>query len=504
MSETKRKVVDVVDIRKHSGPLMLPEGVPLPALAKAIMDRHTADEQTINASATVNAFPWETARAMSRVLMNKFGAVSEKTVTGMGFFGPYTNHPGKVEIEVGLGQTEFVPWGAPFEVPGLSGTVEIEPHREKRDGMLISKVTAQLKRMDEPAFQEIVAAVRQDIIDNSIYRGKVVKLKFDGDMPVLTFVDYKRWTPTPLRFNADLTGVIEARVLGFVNSPDLFRDIDIKPRRGVCAAGDFGTGKSQLWQLIVKTAMRANETLSEPWTVIHLEDVKDLQKALLYVRRWGRAILGGEDIDTITGGAQRDAQMNALSDALDGLESAGSAQVLLYCTTNNYDNIHPVFKRDGRFDVTLYMERPDALTIEALLRAYAGNLVSATTDLSEAANVLRGITPAAIENVVSAAKEAYVYRAAQRPTADCLSGFDFTVAAHAIIKQHKLRHKTDAAPRTQDELFGHELGKGLAQGITQAISVWRQELNDEATDELRDFDAALSRERRLASGAESY
>lgn len=487
--------VDIVAVKRHNGPITLPEELDLMEASKALAKMHAAQEQTIKPRATIRAFPWETARALKRVLEARFGMMTEKTTFSF-FFGP--QHPAAVQIDVGPGQTEFVPWGAPIEVPGLSGHLEIEV--EWQDGMMGSAITGEIKRLHEGVFAEIAAAVRQDIEDNNIYRGKVLRVAFDDAAPKITFEDTSKWDVSRLRWSQNITQTVETRVLGYIRNIELYRKAGVRSRRGVIGAGGFGTGKTKLGWLITKVAEEANTALSEPWTVLWLDDVSRLEDILkLGTARWGRLIVITEDLDRITSG-QRDEEMDTLSQAIDGSNNNGS-DVLLYATTNNYDDIHEVFKRDGRFDVKLHMTLPDVHAVEQLLWAYGGDLIADGADLSEAAFVLEGITPAAIENVVSAAKEAYINRTGSIDFQ--LNGDDLLSAAFSVKAQHAFSQRTDTTPKSKEELFGQELAKGLASGFANVVEavVTRKVHLLQAERELEEWEQRQEPTHRLAAGA---
>lgn len=460
---SKKRTVDVIDIKRHGGSLLVPESLTYAKAAELLLAKEAAEEQTINTYATVAALPWEVALSFVEVVRAKFGLM--ETLTEWTWFGP--KHPAAVEIEVGVNKTAYVPLNTPIAVPGIDGKITITGTFDDT-GRLSGRIGGTLKRKDEPTFAEIVDEVRAHIDANNIYRGQVLKLTFDeGDnTPKLKFMDTSRWNVSMLRYNAELTEQIEDRIVGFIENPDNYQRAGVRPRRGVIAAGDYGTGKTVLGKALILAAQRANATLSAPWTTIWLENVRDLEKAMLFVGRWGRTILMAEDIDQIAATQQRDERMNALSMALDGLNS--NSQTLIYVTTNNYTHIHPVLKRDGRFDVVLHMERPDAPTVEGLIRSYGGKYVARDADLTLAGIILAGITPAAIENVVAAAKESYLARTGSLDFQ--INGDDFARAARAIAKQHDLKQSVEKAPMSKEEMFGREIGRGVAAGVKEVLT----------------------------------
>lgn len=84
-------------------------------------------------------------------------------------------------------------------------------------------------------------------------------------------------------------------------------------------------------------------------------------------------------------------------------EALGKEGVVIVGATNHPDRIDPALTRSGRLDQIIHIPLPDRDTITAILKRYAGTMIS-TKDLQALAPRLAGKTGADIEALVRAAK----------------------------------------------------------------------------------------------------
>lgn len=466
------KVQDVVNVKHHDGPIMLPNtmrdkfgNTDYDPAIETLMQAKAHALQTTVFAAKIDAFPWEVAMALPDVLEEVFGAATLKTKTIETFFGPVTIHPQAREIKVGPGPKDvvLVPWGAPFNIPGLP-EVELNIESVPDQGRLCTGVHAEVKRKDHPVLQEIVDRVREYIKAKSIYKGKVLTLKFDttdgADMPVIDFLDLSGFDPSILAYDDSTTNDIKFKLLAFVDHPELCIETGIKSKQSFTLAGPRGTGKTALARWVMQ-----HGTKDGRWTAVYLQDSTDLAKALPYLARWGRSIMLAEDIDKVAGKDTPYAKVQELSLILDGLDKFDQ-EVLLLCTTNNLDDVHPMLRREGRLR-TIPVDMPDRHAAAQVLRNYAGALLGEGQSVDAAGKLLAGYPPATCEAVVGDAKRVYIARTGSLDFK--LTGEDLRVAAEGVIRERGYCHRSDQTPRSKDELFGYELGKGMAQGIELGV-----------------------------------
>jgi hypothetical protein len=474
----KRHVQDVVQIQHHDGPIMLPDSMQDqygntdydPAIKTLIAAKEHA-QQTVVFKATLDIFPWEAALALKAVLERKLGAATLVTKTFQTFFGPVTVHPQAKEIKISPDETIIVPWGAPFAVPGLEG-VELTLDSAPVEGRLGTLMEAEVKRKDEAVLKELAEDIRQYVRQHSIYKGKALTMRFEQiaqkngpalDMPVIDFLDVRNADDSKLCYQRNVEDMIEDLIVTYIRNPELCRAAGLRPKRGALFAGPYGTGKTAQGRRIIKIA-----THDGLWTAIYLRDVKDLPKALPYVERFGRTVLFAEDLDKVAAQESDYAEVQKLSTALDGVENYKS-EVFVICTTNNLDHVHKMLRRDGRFDVTVPIDLPDSEAAQRLLRAYGGMLIEEAADLTAAGEVLAGYPPATAEEVIQMAKLSYIRR--NKNLNFLLNGEDVARAAHSMIRQKAYSQKVDERPRSKDEIFGFELGTGMAAGVAAALAM---------------------------------
>lgn len=488
---------DVVAVKHHDGPILLPStmrdkygNTDFDPAIKALTQAKAHESQVVAFRATVDAFPWETSLALVAVLEEEFGAAT--MITKMGWFGP--EHPEAVEVKVGPGKTKLIPWGAPFRIPGLD-EVELSLTTGRENGRMTTIMTAEVKRRYEPVLKELAGKIRTWLLTNSIYKGQALKIGFDQQgNPEIDFLDLASFDDSRLNYTREVESIIEDSILTPIRYPELCEAAGIRKKRAALAAGPYGTGKTALMRKIMRVATLPLMGHAR-WTGVYLTDVSQLSLALPYVERWGRTVVCAEDLDKVAS-AGRDEMVQKMSTALDGLENY-SSQVFVICTTNNLDNIHPVLRREGRFDVTIPVDLPDAEAVVRLLRAYGGSLISELADLSKASQILKGFPPATAEEVVQVAKLSYIRR--QENTAFLLDGEDIYRAALQVQAQRRYSQKVDQTPSSKDELFGMELGRGLAQGMAEAFD--RVLARGQETFETDDMESRLTgRSPRLVLG----
>lgn len=487
---SKATVQDVVLVKHHDGPIMLPESMrdqlgntDYDAAIKAFMDAKAHEAQTTVFSAKLDVFPWEAALEMPNVLEEMFGSATVKTKTYMTFFGPVTEHPQAREIKVGPKPEDIVliPWGAPFRVPGLD-EVELTIANMMDGGRLQTQISSEVKRKHQPVLQSIVEKLRDRVARFSIYRHKILQLQFDGDMPIIDFIDLDA-KELGLVYNRDVEKQLRAHLHGFIKHPDLWAVGGLGSKRGALFVGPYGTGKSAQIRAIMREAVRYG------WTCVYLKDAKDIAKAMPYIARWGRTVLGAEDIDKVANKDTPQDKVQALSLILDGVTSY-AAEVQLICTSNNLDHIHPILRRHGRFDITVLMGLPNPEAGERLLKLFAGNLLAEGADLQRAGRAIAGLMPSTIREVINRAKAYYIERQGNLDFA--LTGDDMYHAAVEIATEQGITQQVDKTPRSKDEIFGFELGKGLSEGIDHGVRTIVASLRAQSEDGHGERDEILS------------
>lgn len=268
---------------------------------------------------------------------------------------------------------------------------------------------ARVKRKHEPAMREIFAAVKAQLKERSLYKGRAIRVKFpeDGDWsanivntaPV--FMDLNGISDSDLILNSAVQFALESNVFTLVENTDLCRKARIPLRHGMLLAGPYGTGKTLTAKVI------AAKCVQNGWTFVYLEQVKDIAHGLRVAEMFAPAVLFAEDIDSVVG-ANRDADMNQILNVLDGIDTKSKA-IVSVLTTNRLEAIHRSFLRAGRIDTVVEYELPDGPTawrfVELYCRDAKGNsLLGPNVNQFEVGEAFAGLLPAFIAEAIQKAK----------------------------------------------------------------------------------------------------
>jgi transitional endoplasmic reticulum ATPase len=147
--------------------------------------------------------------------------------------------------------------------------------------------------------------------------------------------------------------------------PELFRQLGVRPARGILLHGPPGTGKTRLIRALAGEANVAVHLLSGPSVVgmAYGETEKNIRKLFDDATRTAPSVILVDELDSIAPnraqvGSQGDSRAVAqLLAALDGLVAADGVAVV--ATTNRLAAVDPAFRRPGRFDKEVYVGPPD-------------------------------------------------------------------------------------------------------------------------------------------------
>jgi transitional endoplasmic reticulum ATPase len=442
------------------------------------------EEQVINWSETIDAYPLDGALALQRVLESRFGGA---TKTGaIGWFGMEIP-PFMVSIEVGVNETAHVPWGY-FTIP-IMPEHKIHASIEEKDKQLYFQLTAAIKRKYQPMMDQIVQQVRAEVKNGSIYKGQAFRLKFPTDNEAAQsnfnpsdfaprFIDVAKKTDT-LILSESVKEQVETYLFTPVVATELTRTHGIPLKRGILLEGKYGTGKT------LTAAVLSALCVANGWTFIYLQNVVDLERAMRFARRYEPAVIFSEDIDTVMKTAKdgaRDEEMNKILNTIDGVDMKNIEQMVVL-TTNYVDLISKAMLRPGRLDAVITVEPPDQQAVVQLMRHYSAGLLSDEKDanLQEAAQLLAGNIPSVIREVVERSKLASIRRAVSENHKDVkINGKDVLVAAKGIAAHIKLLEEARPDKRSDIEKAADRLGTHVAEAL-QTISERSKPTNGSST-----------------------
>lgn len=441
--------VNVAEIVHHGEKLILPEGLSFDGAIDLIQRRKRYMEEETDLHETFDVFPWDGANALNEVLRAKYGWA--QAIATPGFFG--SEPPKLINIEVAPGQFTKVPWGR-FKLPNVTGYLDTSAGM--KNGRISFQLNANIRRRDEPVVQGLFNDIRAYLRDNSIYRGKAIKIRFRDDhghklkMPEPKFMQTNDVSRESLIYSDSIQAAIETNLFAPIERVNDLVANGIPVKRGVLLAGPYGTGKS----LAAKVAARL--AVDNGLTFVYVSRADELSDAVDFAKMYQSTacVIFVEDIDRAMDG-ERDEAMDDILNIIDGIDTK-SAKIITVLTTNNLKAIHPAMLRPGRLDAVIDVLPPDAKAVEKLLRAYGGPAVHPDDDLTGVGKALSGTIPAVVAEVVKRAKLAQLRR--QKPgelvtriTSDALLEAAQTIKAQVALLEDR---KPEPRPALEQALHG--------------------------------------------------
>ncbi len=428
-----------------------PAKMPLEKAVEALNRRIKEDNQPYEIHEIIDGYALDAAVAFVKAMARLYGWASP--VSTPTFFGP--KPPQFLSVKTGPGLDEVVqcPLGG-FRLPGIDELVQtlIGPYGKGRTPAFVVHCT--VKKKDRHILLELANLARQIVREESIYRGKAIRLVM-GDDDTLDvssppeFLDVSDTSESSLIFDVDIQDQINTNILVPIKHTASCRKLKIPLKRGILLEGPYGTGKS------LTARMTANVCLQNGWTFILLDRVQGLRVALEFAKMFAPAVVFAEDIDRIA--SERDEEANDLINIIDGVVSK-SVQIMTILTTNFADKLNPVILRPGRLDAVISLRAPSAEAVKGLLKMYAGNLLPDDADLSGAGKELAGQIPASIRECVERAKLGMVGRGATT-----LVDRDLVISAQTMKNHLSLLNKDSKKP-SDAEILAESLHKVVSRG----------------------------------------
>lgn len=436
LSRNAAKEVHVADVIRHGDKLIVPEKMKLAQAIELLHRRMKFEEEKVELNETFDCFPWDGAHALDAVLVATFGWSPAETRPG-GFFTP-PQPPQLISVEVAPGEVKSIPWGL-FSLPTVDGLVECSVSR--KDGMVRFALNATVRRKDESTIKKLFDDVRSFIAENSIYRGKAIKLRFRDDsgdvlpMPEPKFINTTFIDPSELIYSRDIENSIRTNLFTPIERVDDCIRNGIPVKRGIMLAGAYGTGKTLGARIAAKLAV------DNGLTYVSVLRADEFQDAINFARLYGKpaCVLFCEDIDRALNG-ERTVKIDDILNTLDGVDSK-NMNLITVLTSNHIENVNAAMLRPGRLDAIIEVTAPDAEAVDRLIRRVAGDSLSADTDISEACAMLEGNVPAVLTEVVKRAKLSQLTRQAPGTLVTHLTGEALKDAAFTMTRQNELLRK---------------------------------------------------------------
>lgn len=460
---TNVSIVDSKDEQIH-----LPPGMTKAQARDWLTQIEKNEEQVIRWSETIDAYPLDGALALRRVFERRFGKTVKASATEKGFFGTeFEVPPYMIQVETGFGTQERVPWGN-FNIP-LIPEHKISSGVEFKNNQYYFRMHAEVKRKYQPLLDEIAAQVQEEVRQSSIYKNKAFRLKFPNEQEdamfnpnefAPKFMDVS--TTNKLILSSHVQEQIDTSLFTPVAHTALCRKHGIPLKRGILLEGKYGTGKTLTASLLAKLCTE------KEWTFIYLEDVKDLEKAMRFARRYEPAVIFSEDIDSVmqmNDSNERDEAMNKILNTIDGVDMKKVEQMVVL-TTNYVSKISKAMLRPGRLDAVISVEPPNEEAVIQLMKHYAAGLLDneSSSRLQPAAELLTGQIPSVVREVVERSKLSAIRRASTTNFEGgvTITGDDILIAAKGISMHIKLLEDPEADNRSDIEKAAAMLGDKLA------------------------------------------
>jgi len=391
------------EIERGGKKILIPENMTTDAAIEYLTRKRDEEENYFDFSEVFDAFPLDAAHALKVTLENEFGVTITTKKVIQTLFGPMEINCQMVNCQTGPHSHTPVPWGV-IVVPGIEGSMETS--FAKKDGRVVMSINGQCKGKHREKLFSFFDDVRKTLRENSIYKGKAIKLNFrDSDGDRLEIGRDPHWQPEFIDlasaeeaiYNQETHDQIEVALLQAIRYTDRLRERGIPVGRKVLLEGDYGTGKT------LTAALTAKECVQNDWTFLYVTDVRDIDQAMDIARQYSPCVVFVEDVDHVNDHGDRTVQV--LSTALDGVENK-DREVMVVMTTNHVNKIPTILKRPGRMDAIVHVGRPNADTTVRLVEHYAGGVlaVDSEDDIKEALEAVAGQSASFVREVVERAK----------------------------------------------------------------------------------------------------
>jgi ATPase family associated with various cellular activities (AAA) len=242
--------------------------------------------------------------------------------------------------------------------------------------------------------EELLAEVRQLMVERSVFRGQVLAFDLTGGMYTpseggIRFLERPQLGANEVVLPDGTLARVERHVVGAVRHRDALRSAGQHLKRGLLLYGPPGTGKTHTVRYLLGALPGVTCVVLSGNALSLVSDATELAHALQ------PAVVILEDVDLIA--EHREMHLGpqpllfTLLDAMDGLTA--EADVAFILTTNRADLLEAALsQRPGRVDLAVEIPLPDESARRALLGLYARDLPVTPAALDDAAGRCGGVT----------------------------------------------------------------------------------------------------------------
>lgn len=409
----------------------------------------------------IPGMPYDAAAAFVHVLKERYGWAHAQTKQT--WFG---KEPPRMQVvKVGHLPEDYieVPVGE-FKLDDISVAIEtqfVRPAPDSKSKFMDFAISGTVSFEDRKVIMNLISATKAHLAKNSIYRGKPLRLRVDGDGDLAAlvqpeFLDLDAVDTNGLILNDDIQALVNMTLNTPIKKTDLCRKHRIPLKRGILLEGPYGTGKS------LTALVTAKHAVTHGWTYVTVDNATALAQTLEFARMFQPCVVFAEDIDRVID-QNRSEEANDIINTIDGIVSKRD-EVITVLTTNHIENIPAVMLRPGRLDAIVRIAEPDRKAALRLVGYYAGNLLPGDQPLTGIGEKLEGLLPSTIREVVERAKLGMLMHDRTHLEATDLIASATGIRAHADLLKAK---KPESTPE-------HQLGvafKGLFVNDPNGVAV---------------------------------
>lgn len=453
----QKKAFHAAHVVKHGSTLIVPATMPYADAAAVLIQKAEEEESLVEFKERIPGFVLDGAYAFQRATEEVLGFVIAKATPTM--FGP--KPPQYISVQINPeGDKVNVLWGRmafPFAELEEKKKKQPSPDDEvlfcgigEHDGRYVFEAKGQVRYKYLDVVKKIANRARELVKTSSIYKSQAVRVEFtdaSGDtIPMLTpeFLQLGKIDINDVIFSKETEAIIKNYVITPITNAEQCRQAGIPLKRGILAAGEYGTGKTLLAFAVAKIGVEHG------WTFIYIRNAKELPMALRFAKLYEPCIVFAEDLDRATAGEKRTEQIDQILNTLDGIDSK-SSELMVILTTNHLDQVNQAMRRPGRLDVAINVLPPDGEACVRLLRVYGRKLIAENANLEGVAEILSGKTPAVIREVVERAKMVTISRTGKHDS--MIEVDDLAISARQMLGQiEMMKFIPPPPPSLEDKL----------------------------------------------------
>ena len=444
-----------IDIKRAGKQIIMPEDMSYDELITWAHRMREADEAEFAVNHSLECHPLDGAYALMRAIKDEYGWSQMTTVNT--FFGK--NPPVMVNMEVSKDESIQIPWGR-VQIPDISGHIDMG--YSCADSLPKFTIGGATLNKDKHKIHNIYKRAKDIVENDSVYHGKALKVnlgwlregkEFNPDVHGFKFMDLSG--TEGLIFEKKIEDILDTTLFALIEDSDAMRKDNISLKRGMLLEGPYGVGKT------LTAKVTAQKAIANGWTFMFCEDARDLEQVISLARRYEPCVVFCEDVDKVVL-EKRTIGINKILNILDGVDSKHS-EIMCVLTTNHAELISDAMLRPGRIDTVLSLRAPDKDAAIRLVEQYAAGKLEKDADLSEVGDLLDGMIPAVIREVVERSKIARIRRKHKNIKAD-----DLLTAAHGMEQHLALLNKepkVQPMPLQVAEMLGDTIGVALAEAV---------------------------------------